>query len=657
MQTTTPARAGSFLVPCVALLLATSSVYALDFSSGDLSANLDMTVSIGGTYRLNDPSSDLIGIANGGTAYGVNADDGNLNYEKGWVSVPVLVSADLEFRYNNSGAFFRANAFYDTINEDSDRDRTPLTADAMDRVGSRFDMLDAYFWHNFEINGNPVNFRLGRQVLNWGESTFIQNGISAINPVDVSKLRLPGSELRDAFLPVWMASASVDISPNVTIEGFYQLKWKEIIVDPPGTYFSTNDFAGRGGSQVYLGFGALSDQSPLGAIPRGEDVRPSDSGQFGLASRIYAPGLNGTEFGLFFLNTHSRLPVLSARTPTTPINTDLTGPLTAVFMQAGLPAANAQAQATQLWGLLTIYQKFQINPALLTPTELAILQDPVSQATLASPQTAAAVDGARQIALLTSAATGRYLVEYPEDIKLVGGSFNTDIGTTGISLQGEISYKWDQPLQVDDVELLYAALSAVNPGFGAVTQLDDYLGQLGTYVKGWREEEVWQAQATATKVFGPMLGADQAVALIEVGMTYIPGLPGKDELRFDGSGTFASGDPLATQVGLSPVVEASKGFADKMSYGYRAVFKLDYLNAFMSANISPVLQFSHDVSGNTPSPIINFIEGRKSVTMALQATYQNSWAANISYTNYFGAGRYNLIHDRDFVSLTLKYSF
>ena len=657
MQITTPVKMGSVTIPCLALLLATPSVWAMDLSSGELSANLDVTVSVGGTYRLNDPAADQIGLANGGTAYSVNADDGNLNYDKGWVSVPVLLSADLQMNYRNSGAFFRANAFYDTINEDEDRERTPLTSAAMDRVGSRFDMLDAYVWHNFEIGGNPVNFRVGRQVLNWGESTFIQNGISAINPVDVSKLRLPGSELRDAFLPVWMASASIDVSDNVTIEAFYQLKYKEIIIDPPGTFFSTNDFVGRGGSQVYLGFGALSDLSPLGAIPRGEDVKPSDSGQFGLASRIYAPGLNGTEFGLFFLNTHSRLPVLSARTPTVPINTDLTGPLTMVFMQAGLPAASAQAQAAQLWGLLTIYQKFQINPALLTPTELAILQNPASQATLGSPQTTAAVDGAKQIALLTSAATGRYLVEYPEDIKLVGASLNTDIGSTGISLQGEISYKWDQPLQVDDVELLFAALSAVNPAFGQITQLDDMLGQLGAYVKGWREEEVWQAQATATKVFGPMLGADQAVFVVEVGMTYVPGLPDKDLLRFDAPGTFVSGDPLAQQIGLSPALEPAGAFADKLSYGYRAVFKLDYLNAVFSTNLSPILQFSHDVKGTTPSPILNFVEDRKSVTLALQATYQESWSANISYANYFGGGRFNQIHDRDFVSVTLKYSF
>jgi hypothetical protein len=357
------------------------------------------------------------------------------------------------------------------------------------------------------------------------------------------------------------------------------------------------------------------------------------------------------------MNIHSRVPVLSARTPTTPINQDLTGPLTAVFMQAGLPAAQAQAQASQLFQLLSLYNLSQTNPSALTPQQIAILQDPTTQATLQSPQTEAAVDGASRIALLTSAATGRYLVEYPEDIKIVGASFNTDLGTTGISLQGELSYRWDQPMQLDDVELLFSALSAVNPGFGQVNQIGDYLGQLDTYVQGWREEEMWQGQVTATKVFGPTLGANQAVFLMEAGFTYVPDMPSKGELRFEGPGSYVSGNPVATAAGLQPATEPWSSFADSLSWGYRAVARLDYLNAFMSVNISPIIQFAHDVKGTTPQPVGNFVDDRKSVTLGLDLTYQNAWGFNLSYTNFFGAGRLNLIHDRDFISATMKYSF
>jgi len=630
----------------LALGASAPTALALDFTAGELDARLDLTLTLGASYRVDGAKPELLGLPVGGTQYSVNADDGNLNYDTGFVSAPVILTADLELRYRDSGAFFRVNGFYDYVNEEQDRERTALTQDALDRVGSRIDVLDAYLWTNFNVGDMPVNLRVGRQVLNWGESTFIQNGISAINPVDVSKIRLPGSELRDALLPVWMASVSAGITEDITIEAFYQLAWKEVIIDPPGTYFSTNDVVGRGGDKVYLGFGSVPDTAPFGYIPRGDDVDPSDSGQFGLAARVYVPELNGTEFGLFFMNYHSRVPVLSARTPTTPINPNLTGPLTTVFMQAGLPAAQAQAQAAGLFQLLTVLQTQ--GPTALTPEQLATVQAPQSQAAIA---------GAQRLALLESAATGRYLVEYPEDIKLVGVSFNTDVGNTGVSLQGEVSYRWDQPLQVDDVELLFAALSSIFPPYGSVSQLGSYAGQLNTYVAGWVREDVWQAQTTATKVFGPMLGASQAVLLIEVGATWVPDMPGKDTLRFEAPGTFVGGNAEATIGGLQPATEPAGSFADDFSWGYRAVARLDYNNLLLSTNVSPIIQFAHDVDGTTPQPIGNFVDGRMSMTIGVEATYQNSWVANISYTDYFGGGRFNLISDRDFVSATLKYSF
>ena len=109
---------------------------------------------------------------------------------------------------------------------------------------------------------------------------------------------------------------------------------------------------------------------------------------------------------------------------------------------------------------------------------------------------------------------------------MFGASFNTDVGTTGISLQGEISYKANVPLQVDDVELLFATLSALDtPGgsvFGSNNQIGNYAGRFDTYVSGYRRLDVWQAQSTATKVFGPMLGANQLTVVGEVGATFVP---------------------------------------------------------------------------------------------------------------------------------------
>ena len=92
----------------------------------------------------------------------------------------------------------------------------------------------------------PAEIRGGWQVINWGESTFIQGGINAINPVDVSVLRVPGAELRDALLPVGAVKFSIKPSANTSLEAFYQYAWEETKIDPVGSYFSTSDLAGRG---------------------------------------------------------------------------------------------------------------------------------------------------------------------------------------------------------------------------------------------------------------------------------------------------------------------------------------------------------------------------------------------------------------------------
>jgi hypothetical protein len=157
-------------------------------------------------------------------------------------------------------------------------------------VGRRIDYLDLYGLYRFEAGGKPVDVRFGRQVLSLGESTFIPNGNNVVNPVDVSKLRIPGAELREAFLPVNMLKASIGLTDNTALEAFWLLEFRRTEIEPAGTYFSTNDFASRGGNRVYLGFGALSDRNALGAIPRAPDREGNNFSQYGLALRTWRRG-------------------------------------------------------------------------------------------------------------------------------------------------------------------------------------------------------------------------------------------------------------------------------------------------------------------------------------------------------------------------------
>lgn len=645
-----------WLLATVAMISA-PPLRALQYSSGDLKVSFDTTFSMGGLYRLQDPNADYYGTSNTfngvpGKQASVNTDDGNLNYGAGWVSALFKGSHDLEIRYKDFGAFVRGYYFTDAKTDNTLR--TALAPDARDRVVRGAELLDAYVLGKFTVADDmPLDLRLGRQVLSLGESTFIPNGVNVVNPVDLSKLRAPGSELKEALLPINMFKASLGITKNITIEPFWLLEFRRNELEPTGSYFSTNDFAARGGNKVMLGFGALSDTGTLGAIPRAPDHRPNDPDQFGVAVHALAPSLGDTDFGFYYANYRSRSPVINAITPTTPVSSSFvqatatslaTQNLAPAMVANGYPAAGVPAALTTLLGAA-----FTNVPATALPATLQPFY-PAAQSIVAN---------AKKIGLLTAAATGRYYVDYPGDLTMLGTSFNTQIGNTGISWQGEVSYKHNVPLQVDDVELLFATLSTLSPTFSPPSnQLGNYLGNYGTVIKGYRRHDVWSAQTTFTKVFGPMIGAQQLTLVGEVGGIWAD-LPSKGTLRYDGAGTFTAGDLNEMTLTGNAAFGATpaSAFADSFSWGYQVLGKLDYTNVFAGVNLSPSLGFTHDVSGNTPLPLGNYVNGRKSVTIAAEFTFQNQWAFELRYVNFFGGGTYNLLADRDYVATTLKYSF
>jgi hypothetical protein len=637
---------------------------AFVFELGEAKGSFDTTVSVGGLYRINDPDRTYYGLAAGGDQHSVNADDGNLNYRHGMASFLVKANHDLQLDYQNAGLFVRGYYFNDFVNSNGTRARTPLGDEAQKIVGEGAELLDAYAYFKENLGGMPVTLRLGRQVLSWGESTFIPNGINSINPIDVAKLRTPGSELKEALRPLSMVSASINLNEDLSLEAFYLLDWDRTRVDPPGTYFSTNDFVAKGGKKVYLGFGAVADSSPLGPIVRGTDNEPGNSGQYGVNLRWLAKGLGDTEFGFFYMNYHSRLPMVSARTPTTAINT---APVAAqvqlvagqlgqaqllpVLIANGVPPASLSTTLTTLLGAALTNVPVSALPASIQPFY------PQAQAIAAAALVDPTVTAAKTVAFFTAAATGNYLIEFPKDIHLYGASFNTSY--KGIALQGELSYRPNQPLQVDDVELLFAALSSINPAFGPNNQIKNYLGQLNTYIPGYRRHTVWTGQMTVTKVGGGILGAAQSTLLAEAGFVNVTDLPQKGKLRYDGPATFVGGDInyMTASGNAAAGSDPASAFADSFSWGYQLVGRLDYNNVFRGVNVSPLLVFSHDVSGNTPQPLGNFLHGRKSLTFGAEFTFQNAWAVDIRYVNFFGAGRFNLLGDRDYVSCNLKYSF
>ena len=583
---------------CVTLCFPGTSL-SLELDLGDgIDGSLDSTLSIGAAMRTEDRDDRLIGRANGGTLNSINYDNGNLNYDKGdLVSAPVKLTQELRLNPTEQGnlslsAFARWSAFYDFVIMDEDTEFQPLGEAAENNLGHDVRLLDAYVDFDFDVGDTPVLVRAGNIVLNWGESTFIQNGLNTINPFDISKLRLAGSELKEGFVPMAMVDARFDLTDLLSAEAFYQFEWDNTTIEPEGTFFSVNDFASPGGDSVFLGFGAPPPLGPpdnsavigTGANPpigvgvgRSPDREADDQGQFGIALRYLAEQFNDTEFGLYWTRLHSRLPLLSARTGT----------------PAGIAAGDFAGSA-------------------------------------------------------------EYFREFPEDIDTLGLSFNTVLPGSGVQLQGEFSYRIDAPLQIDEVEILYTALSPLRPEVFGMSQLGSV--NPGDYIQGYREKDVLQWLTSASQVYPNVLGANSASLVGEVGATYVRDMESEDELRYNGPGTDTSANPFFTAAMIQPETQ-SGGFADDFSWGYRVLGRLQYDNAIGSVGLSPSVAFSHDVTGTTPGPGGAFVEDRKAVTAKIGATFLNDLKTELSYTTYFDAGEFNQLLDRDFVALSASYSF
>ena len=159
---------------------------------------------------------------------------------------------------------------------------------------------------------------------------------------------------------------------------------------------------------------------------------------------------------------------------------------------------------------------------------------------------------------------------------------------------------------------------------------------------------------TFSNVFPQFLRADQFALIGELGITHVHSMPSKSTLRLEAPGAYVSGNPVHTAAGVQPATEPDSSFPDATSWGYRIRGRFTYNNAIGPWALIPSFAWRHDVSGTTPGPGGNFLDGRKAFSLGLGTNLRNVWTADLRYTSFFGAGRQNLINDRDFVSFTVK---
>ena len=314
----------------LAVSLASTSAWGVSFNVGPVEGQIDSELSIGASWSTAKADRNLIGANNGGKGQSEISDDGRLNFKRGETFSKLFTGMHaLELKYGDSGLYVRGKYWYDFELQDDSRPFKPVSDSgrkaSAQSAGAQ--LLDAFVYHNYEIADQPGAARLGKQVVSWGEGVFIGGGINAINPTDVSAYRRPGTEYKDGLVPVNLFYISQNLTDNLSAEAFYQLDWEQSQADNCGTFFSQSDVMADGCSGNYRVMSKRSalDVADLAALTgagvdvngegvlvrRGADRNARNGGQFGVAMHYVFEPLD-TEFGAYFMNYHSRDPILSA---------------------------------------------------------------------------------------------------------------------------------------------------------------------------------------------------------------------------------------------------------------------------------------------------------------------------------------------------------
>lgn len=587
------------------------SALALNWQVGDVGIDLNTRVSSGVQVRTQGPDPLYIDVASGGKAYSTNVNFAERMFKAGDItSAPTKVNSSLTVTYKDFGIFTRGYYAYDPLLQNKDFFSTgdygtgklygidrfnQEQKNNRDHLGHPSAILDLYAYGSTDVFGHSLSVKVGKQIINWGESTLVLNGLNSLVSLDASKARVPGAEINEFVIPVPQVFSSLNLTETVSIEGFYQWAFKPTLPDAAGAFYPIPDqnFAGLGGDAGDISFGRAPLNSVAGTncantggnnrispttcvpyggnIPRGADRMPKGGGQYGGALRFSIPQLNETEVALYAANYHSRLPMFST-----------------------LSASSGNV----------------------------------------------------------SASTARYFAEYPEDIHMYGFSFNASL-PWGIAFQGEYSYKPNQPLQLNSVEVNLSTL-------GAPSQLDETAGQTlgGQYVRGWRRKQVSQLDFGFTKVLGgsDWFKWDQVILLAEIAGDRVHNLEQPSTLAYEGNNTWLPNNAL--QAFAFNLPQQQGGYPTANSWGYKLLARTTYNNVVVGGmTLEPTLLFSHDVKGITPEPIGNFTQNARAVTPSLGWRYLSNLTGDFSYTTYFGGGQTNLLRDRDNFSMYVRYSF
>jgi hypothetical protein len=171
--------------------------------------------------------------------------------------------------------------------------------------GPSGEILDAFVFTGFDVANVPVNAKLGRHTIYWGESLFLNGNLNGIayaqNPLDLQKgFATPGTEAKELFRPLNQLSGTAQVTDTLSVSAQYMLEWDSFRYPEGGTYLGPVDFAFNGPDRQFI-------SNALGFAMRGDPSEPKNNGEWGVAARWSPEWLDGT-MGFYYRNFADKLP-------------------------------------------------------------------------------------------------------------------------------------------------------------------------------------------------------------------------------------------------------------------------------------------------------------------------------------------------------------
>ena len=216
------------------------------------------------------------------------SDEGTYSFDKGdWVAKRFDLLSEFDVVYKKRyGARISGTAWYDAAYGDTSRSNPnpPLTgipsyinnqySSTTKRLyhGGTGELMDAFVFGGVDLGEVPVQAKLGRHTIYWGESVLLGGHLHSVsyaqNPLDLQKgFATPGTEAKELFRPLNQLSAQAQLTDTLSVAGNAMFEWESDRYPEGGTYLGPVDFVFNGPDRQFVPGAGLRSAAALPPSP------------------------------------------------------------------------------------------------------------------------------------------------------------------------------------------------------------------------------------------------------------------------------------------------------------------------------------------------------------------------------------------------------